>query len=330
MKISLKTVITTLLAILALNSISAYGDPTIIRFSHIVPENTPKGKMAIRFKELIKERLGNDKVQVQIYPNKTLFGDGEVVDELLKGNVELAAPSLSKLKKYTKRLQVFDIPFLFVNPEAATKFLAGPYGKRMLRLVNSKGLIGLGYLDNGMKQLSANKPITLPDDVTGLRFRIMNSDVLQAQFETLKAVPMRKPFGQVYKLLETGEIDGQENTWSNIYSKKFYEHQPHIIESNHGYLGYMVLSSQSFWNSMPDEIREVVQTSLDEALAYGNKIAVEKANNDREKVLATGSSNIHTMTVEERKLWTLAMQPVWKSYEDEIGSELIQAAASAR
>ncbi|MGH1540741.1 MAG: DctP family TRAP transporter solute-binding subunit [Arenicella sp.] len=330
MKISLKTVITTLLAILALNSISAYGDPTIIRFSHIVPEDTPKGKMAIRFKELIKERLGNDKVQVQIYPNKTLFGDGEVVDELLKGNVELAAPSLSKLKKYTKRLQVFDIPFLFVNPEAATKFLAGPYGKRMLRLVNSKGLIGLGYLDNGMKQLSANKPITLPDDVTGLRFRIMNSDVLQAQFETLKAVPMRKPFGQVYKLLETGEIDGQENTWSNIYSKKFYEHQPHIIESNHGYLGYMVLSSQSFWNSMPDEIREVVQTSLDEALAYGNKIAVEKANNDREKVLATGSSNIHTMTVEERKLWTLAMQPVWKSYEDEIGSELIQAAASAR
>ena len=193
--------------------------------------------MARKFQQLLSERLGDEVASVVIYPNSSLYGDNEVGDELLKGNVELAAPSVSKLKKYTKRLQVFDIPFLFVTPESADNFLRGPYGKRMLRLVGRKGLLGLGFLNNGMKQLSASTPIRRPEDVKGLKFRIMNSDVLAAQFEQIGAIPMRKPFSQVYSLLQSQEIDGQENTWSNIYSKKFYEYQPHIIESNHGYLG---------------------------------------------------------------------------------------------
>jgi C4-dicarboxylate-binding protein DctP len=306
------------------------AEPIKIRFSHIVAEDTPKGKMALRFKSLVQQRLGNEKVVVDIYPNSTLFGDNNVVDELLNNNVELAAPSMSKLKKFTKRVQVLDIPFLFVSPEAANNFLKGPYGKRMLRLVSNKGLIGLGYLNNGMKQLSANSPIQVPTDIQGLRFRIMNSDVLEAQFNQVGAKPVRKPFKEVYNLLKTKEIDGQENTWSNIFSKKFYEYQPHIIESNHGYLGYMVMSSKSFWESMPVEIKEIVEKSLADALEYGNEVALEKVVSDRANILATGKSDIHIMSLAERRAWVTAMQPVWKSYENEIGSELILAAASAR
>ena len=308
----------------------AKAEPIKIRFSHIVAEDTPKGKMAIRFKKLVAERLGNDKVIVEIYPNTTLFGDNEVVDELLKNTVELAAPSMSKMKKYTSRLQVLDLPFLFVTPEAANNFLLGPYGDRLLRLVESKGLLGLGFLNNGMKQMSLNSPLKMPEDASGKKFRIMNSDVLEAQFNQLEAEPLRKPFKQVFSLLESKAIDGQENTWSNIYSKKFYEHQPYMVESNHGYLGYMVITNKKFWQTIPDDIRLVLDKALEESIAYGNEIALEKSITDKNKILETGKSEIHTMTLDERKAWVDVMKPVWEQYKDEIGSELILAAASAR
>ncbi len=308
----------------------AKSEPIKIRFSHIVAEDTPKGKMAIRFKQLVAQRLGNNKAIVEIYPNTTLFGDNEVVDELLKNTVELAAPSMSKMKKYTSRLQVLDLPFLFVTPEAANNFLLGPYGDRLLRLVESKGLLGLGFLNNGMKQMSLNSPLKMPQDASGKKFRIMNSDVLEAQFNQLKAEPLRKPFKQVFSLLESKQIDGQENTWSNIYSKKFYEHQPYMVESNHGYLGYMVITSKKFWQAIPGDIRLVLDKALEESIAYGNEIALEKSITDKNKILETGKSEIHTMTLDERKAWVDVMKPVWEQYKDEIGSELILAAASAR
>ena len=304
--------------------------PIKIRFAHVVAEETPKGRMALRFKQLVKERLGDSRVIVEVYPNGELFKDDVIGDEILKGNAELGAPSMSKIKKFSTRFQVLDIPFLFVTPEAADNFLQGPYGKRMLRLVEPAGLKGLGYLNNGMKQLSASQPIKTPQDVKGLKFRIMNSDVLEDQFKQVEALPIRKPFGQVYGLLKTGEIDGQENTWSNIYSKKFYEYQPYIVESNHGYLGYMIFSSVKFWNSLPNDIRPVVEQALADALEYGNQVANEKVVSDRQRILDTNKSEIHIMTLDERKAWVKAMQPVWQTYEDEIGSELIQAAASAR
>ncbi len=318
-------------AILTLFSIqNVFAEAITIRFSHVVAEDTPKGLLAIKFKDLVKERLGDEKVIVKIYPNSMLYSDSIVADEILKGNVELAAPNTAKLKNYTKRLQVFDIPFLFVSPEAASNFLAGDYGKRMLRLVSPKGLIGLGFLNNGMKQLTANKPISLPEHLSGLKFRIVNSDVMVKQFETLDAIPVRKSFKELYNSLATGELDGQQNTWSNIFSKRFHEQQAYMIQSDHAYLGYMLLSSQKFWNSMPDDIRTIVEQALNDALVYANKIAVEKAVSDRQAILDSGLTEVHVMSLEERKVWVKALQPVWKEYEDEIGSELINAAASAR
>ncbi len=318
-----------LLAFLLFNNV-VYAEPITIRFSHVVNDNATKGQMAITFKKLIKERLGDEVLKVEIYNNSSLVNDDELADALINGRVEMGVPSISKLKKFSKRLQVFDIPFIFVSTEAVENFMDGPYGKRMLQLLKNRGLIGLGFMDSGMKQISAKTPIKLPSDLKGLRYRIMNSDVLEAQFRQIQAIPLRKPYSKVYSLLKDNKIDGQENTWSNMFSKKFYEHQPYIIESNHGYLGSIVLTSTKFWESIPSGIKPVVEKSLKESLEYGNTLAKERALSDRERIIKSGLTKIHLMTLEERKQWVTAMQPVWKSYEDEIGSELIQAAASSR
>ena len=312
-----------------INSVRA--EPLTIRFSHVVSGDAVKAQLAKRFKELVEARLGSDIIQVKIYENSSLFNDNELADALVKGQVEMGIPAISKLKKYSNRLQIFDIPFLFVSPEAAANFTKGPYGERLLKLVNRKGLTGLGFLSSGMKQLSAKTPIKLPKDLVGLRYRIMNSDILEAQFRTVEAVPFRHPFNKVYSLLKDNEIDGQENTWANMHSKKFYEYQPYIIESNHGYLAHMVLTSTKFWQTIPTEdIRVSIKQSLNEALEFANNLASSRAELSRLSIVNANTSNIHTMTIEERKAWVEAMQPVWKAYEDEIGLGLIQAAASAR
>jgi C4-dicarboxylate-binding protein DctP len=204
--------------------------PIVIKFSHVVAENTPKGQMANKFKELVEKRLPG-KVEVEVFPNSQLFGDNKVLEAMLLGDVQLAAPSLSKFKKYTKVLQLYDLPFLFKDMDAVSTFQNGPYGQKMLMSLRKKGLIGLGYLHNGLKQLSASSPLRVPADAKGKKFRIMSSDVLAAQFEAVGAMPLKKPFSEVFTLLQTKAIDGQENTWSNIYSKKFYEVQDVMYHS---------------------------------------------------------------------------------------------------
>lgn len=309
---------------------TANAESIKVRFAHTVSEDTPKGQMAAKFKELIADRVGLDKLDVEIYPNSTLFNDSQIGDALLKGEAEFGAPSLSKLKPYTKRFQLFDIPFLFVSPQAASNFLNGDYGDRMLRLVGRKGLKGLGFLDNGMKQFSASKQMKTPKDAENLKFRITNSDVLEAQFKQINAIPIKQPEDKLFYSLASKTLDGQESTWSNIYSQKYHQHQPYIIESNHGYLGYMIVTSKKFWKSLPDDIKPEVKKAMDEAIAYGNELARKKANDDRQNIIGSGKSKIHKLTVEERISWVTAMQPVWGAYEDEIGTELIQAAASSR
>lgn len=304
---------------------TAQADPIVIKFSHVVAENTPKGKMANRFKELVDERLGG-KVVVEVYPNSQLFGDDKVLEAMLLGDVQLAAPSLSKFERYTKKLQLFDLPFLFEDLKAVERFQQSPKGQELLRSMEKKGLIGLGYLHNGMKQLSADVPLRTPADARGLKFRVMASDVLAEQFRAVGATPLKKPFSEVFTLLQTKAIDGQENTWSNIYSKKFYEVQPYITESNHGVLDYMVVTSAEFWNGLPEDIRTQLKKALDEAIAYGNKIAYEKALEDKQKIAASGRSQIIELTKEERAQWVKAMRPVWKKFERQIGKDLIEAA----
>ncbi|MBU6951148.1 MULTISPECIES: TRAP transporter substrate-binding protein [unclassified Hahella] len=309
-------------------SFSVFAAPIQIKFSHVVAENTPKGQMAIKFKQLVEERLPG-KVEVKVFPNSQLFGDDNVLEAMLLGDVQLAAPSLSKFDNYTKKLQVFDLPFLFQDMAAVERFQNGPAGQELLSALERKGLVGLGYLHNGMKQLSANAPIRVPADIAGKKFRIQTSDVLAAQFEAVKAVPVKKPFSEVFTLLQTNAIDGQENTWSNIYSKKFYEVQDNITESNHGLLDYLVVTSKEFWMDLPDDMRDTIKKSLDESIAYGNSIAAEKDNSDKEAIIASRRTKVSSLTPEERKQWVDAMKPVWKKFEKEIGADLIKAAEAS-
>lgn len=310
---------------LALGAQVASAAPIEIKFSHVVAENTPKGKMALKFKELVEERMG-DEVTVSVYPSAQLFGDNKVLEAMLLGDVQMAAPSLSKFQKYTTSLQLFDLPFLFNDMEAVDRFQQSETGQELLNSLRSKGLVGLGYLHNGMKQLSAGEPMRTPADASGKKFRIMTSDVLQAQFEAVDAVPLKKPFSEVFTLLQTQAIDGQENTWSNIYSKKFFEVQPYITESNHGVLDYMVVTSAEFWNGLDDDVRVEVKKALDEAIAYGNEISAKKAEEDRQAIIDSGRSEVIQITEEERQQWIEAMKPVWKQFSDDIGKDLINAA----
>jgi len=302
--------------------------PIVIKFSHVVAENTPKGQMATKFRDLVAERL-DGKVVVEVFPNSQLFGDNKVIEAMLLGDVQMAAPSLSKFKKYTKKLQIYDLPFLFKNMGAVEKFQQSPEGQELLMSMKDKGLIGLGYLHNGMKQLSASDPLRVPEDAAGKKFRIMSSDVLAAQFEAVDALPLKKPFSEVFTLLQTKAIDGQENTWSNIYSKKFYEVQPYITETNHGVLDYLVITSAAFWMGMPDSIRIEVKKALDEAIAYGNEVSEKKAIADRQKIIDSGRSEVIQITDAQRQKWVDAMKPVWKKFEDQIGKKYIDAAVAS-
>ncbi|WP_029910137.1 TRAP transporter substrate-binding protein [Pelobacter seleniigenes] len=306
----------------------ASAAPIVIKFSHVVAENTPKGQMANKFKELVEKRLPG-KVVVEVFPNSQLFGDDNVLEAMLLGDVQLAAPALSKFEKYTSSLQIFDLPFLFKDMAAVERFQQSEDGQKMLSSMKKKGLIGLGYLHNGLKQLSSSSPLRVPADAAGKKFRIMTSDVLAAQFEAVDAMPLKKPFSEVFTLLQTKAIDGQENTWSNIYSKKFYEVQPYITESNHGVLDYLVVTSSEFWMGLPDDIRAEVKKSLDEAIAFGNDVSEKKAIEDRQKIIDSKRSEVIELTDAERQQWVEAMKPVWKQFENAIGKDYIEAAAAS-
>lgn len=325
--------ITTLVATAALSTLlvtgsALAGGPIVLKFSHVVAENTPKGQMANKFKDLVAERLAG-KVTVEVFPNSQLFGDNKVLEAMLLGDVQMGAPSLSKFSRYTKKLQLFDLPFLFKDMTAVEKFQKSDKGLELLDSLQKKGLVGLGYLHNGMKQLSSSKPLRVPADAKGLKFRIMSSDVLAAQFKAVGATPLKKPFSEVFTLLQTKAIDGQENTWSNIYSKKFFEVQPYITESNHGVLDYMVVTSKEFWMSLDKDVQAELKKALDEAIAYGNKIAAQKALDDRQKIIDSKRSEIIELSDAQRNQWVEAMKPVWEEFEKQIGKDMIDAAYQA-
>jgi C4-dicarboxylate-binding protein DctP len=273
----------------------------------------------------VKERLGG-KVVVEVFPNSQLFGDNKVLEVMLLGDVQMAAPALSKFERYTEQMQIFDLPFLFKDMAAVDRFQTSADGVKLLTALEKKGLVGLGYLHNGMKQLSSSKPLRVPEDAAGLKFRIMSSDVLAAQFQALNATPLKKPFSEVFTLLQTKAIDGQENSWSNIYSKKFFEIQPYITESDHGVLDYMVVTSKEFWMGLPEDIRVEVKKALDDAITFGNMVAEQKSIDDRQKIVDSRRTEIIELTDAERAQWVEAMKPVWKQFEKQIGKDLIDAA----
>ncbi|MDV7213177.1 C4-dicarboxylate TRAP substrate-binding protein DctP [Azotobacter beijerinckii] len=303
-------------------------DPVVIKFSHVVAEHTPKGQGALLFKKLAEERLPG-KVRVEVYPNSSLFGDGKEMEALLLGDVQIIAPSLAKFEQYAKPIQVFDLPFLFDDMAAVDRFQASPAGQGLLHSMEDKGITGLGYWHNGMKQLSANKPLYEPKDARGLKFRVQASAVLEEQFKAVRANPRKMSFAEVYQGLQTGVVNGAENPYSNIYSQKMHEVQKYITESNHGVLDYMVITNAKFWNGLPDDVRGELRKIVDEVSAEVNKQADALNQSDKQRILAAGTTEIIELTPEQRAKWREAMQPVWKKFEGEIGVDLIKAAQAA-
>ena len=300
--------------------------PIVIKFSHVVAEQTPKGLGALKFKELAEARLPG-KVQVQVFPSSQLFGDAKELEALLLGDVQLIAPSLSKFDRYTKKIQVYDLPFLFDNLEAVDRFQSGPAGQALLGAMTPRGLLGLAYWHNGMKQLSTGKDkLARPEDVKGLKFRIQASDVLEAQFRALDSNPQKMAFAEVYQALQTGVVDGQENTWSNIYSQKFHEVQKTIAETNHGLIDYMVVTNSKWWDGLPADVRKGLTEAMAGATAYSNKLAQDINDGDRKKIAAAGKARIQSLSKDDVAAWRKAMDPVWKKFEGDIGRDLIDAA----
>jgi C4-dicarboxylate-binding protein DctP len=305
-----------------------FAEPKELIFTHVVAEDTPKGKMARMFKSMIERRLG-DQYKITIRNNGELMTDAAAVIAVSKGEVHFAAPSLSKFSDVTNKLQLFDLPFLFADMEALNKFQQSPAGISLLSSMTDKNIQGLGYLHNGMKQLTANQDIQLPVNIAGITFRVVESPVLRKQFETLNAQIKIVPFSDVYQALADGEVQGQENTWSNIYSKKFYEHQSHLLESNHGVLDYMIITNSDFWESIPKDQKYFFENALKVSTKYGNAMAQAKSQNDRDRILDE-SDILHAIPTEsEKEQWREAMKPVWQSFSEELGQDLIDAALSA-
>ena len=313
-------------AALALLGVAQAQQPIVIKFSHVVADKTPKGQAALKFKELAEKYLPG-KVQVQVFPNSQLFGDGQELDALLLGDVQFIAPSLSKFDRYTKKLQVFDLPFMFEDLAAVDRFQHSATGKALLDSMTGKGIKGLAYWHNGMKQLSTNKAqLKRPEDVKGLKFRIQPSDVLEAQFRALGANPQKMAFAEVYQALQTGVVDGQENTWSNIYTQKFYEVQKTIAETNHGVIDYMVITNAKWWDGLPADVKAGLTKAMDEATAFGNKLADDINQRDKKVIADAGKAKIQQLSKDDLAAWQKAMAPVWKRFEPEIGKDLIDAA----
>lgn len=308
--------------------LGAQAAPIVIKYSHVVADVTPKGQAALKFKELVEKRMAG-KVEVQVFPNSQLFGDGKEMDALLLGDVQIIAPSLAKFGKYTKQIQIFDLPFLFDDIHAVDRFQASPEGQALLTSMSKKGIMGFGYLHNGMKQLSANSPLSMPTDAKGLKFRIQSSDVLEAQFKAVGGNPQKLAFAEVYQSLQTGVVDGTENPWSNIYSKKFHEVQKFIMDSNHGVLDYMVIGNAKWWAGLPPDIQKGLSEAMAESIKFGNKVAFDEDVAFRAKVIADKTSTVMPLTKANQAAWRAAMQPVWKKFEGEIGKDLIAAALKA-
>ncbi len=312
-------------AVALLFASAANADPIVIKFSHVVAETTPKGLGALKFKELVESRLAG-KVVVEVYPSSSLFGDDKELEALLLGDVQLIAPSLSKFDRFTKSLQVFDLPFMFNDLAAVDRFQQSEAGQGLLEVMAEQDLLGLAYWHNGMKQMSANKELRLPGDAAGLKFRIQASDVLEAQFAALGANPQKMKFSEVYQALQTGVVDGQENTWSNIYSQKFHEVQKTIAETNHGVIDYMVVTNAKWWDGLPADVRKGLTEAMTEATAYSNKLAEDINMADRKKIADAGKAKIQPLTKDDVGAWRKSMEPVWKKFEADIGRDLIDAA----
>ena len=307
-------------------SLAAFAQqPIVIKFSHVVAQDTPKGKGADFFKQKAEE-LTKGKVKVEVYHNSTLYKDKEEMEALQLGAVQMLAPSLAKFGPLgVKEFEVFDLPFMFDNYDQLRKVTNGPIGASLLKKLESKGILGLAYWDNGLKVMSANKPLRNPEDFKGLKMRIQSSNVLEAQMRAVSALPQKMAFSEVYQALQTGVVDGTENPPSNLYTQKMHEVQKFVTLSDHGYLGYAVIVNKKFWDGLPADIRKQLDDAMEQSTRYANQIAKVENDNALDAVKKSGKSELITLTAEQKKAWKKAMFKVHDQMSSRVGKDLIQS-----
>jgi C4-dicarboxylate-binding protein DctP len=299
--------------------------PIVIKFSHVVAKDTPKGKAAEKFRELA-EAATKGRVKVEIYPNSTLYKDKEELEALQLGAVQMLAPSLAKFGPLgVKEFELFDLPYIFPDKAALDRVTDGPIGRDLLKKLETKGILGLAYWDNGFKVMSSNRLMRVPADMKGLKMRIQASKVLDEEMRALGANPQVMAFSEVYQALQTGVVDGSENPPSNLYTQKMHEVQKHLTMTNHGYIGYAVIVNKKFWDKLPADIRSQLEAAMKEATVYADKIAQEENDQALEAVRKSGKIAIHQPTEAEKAEWRKALLPVQKAMEGRIGKDLIDA-----
>ncbi|MGN6525295.1 MAG: TRAP transporter substrate-binding protein [Burkholderiaceae bacterium] len=303
--------------------------PITIKFSHVVAPDTPKGKGALRFKELAEQRT-NGKVKVEVYPNSQLYKDKEEMEALQLGSVQMLAPSLSKFGPLgVKEFEVFDLPFLFKDTEAFRAVTEGALGKELFAKLEPKGIRGMAYWDNGFHIMSANRPLHHVADFKGLKMRIQSSKVLDAQMRALGAIPQVMAFSELYQALQSGVVDGTEGTPSNFWTQKIYEVQKHMTLSNHGHLAYAAIVNKKFWDGLPNDIRTTLDGCMHDATVYANAIAATENSQDLEKIKASGKTTVYQPTAAEILEWKKALMPVHKEMEGRVGKDAVAAAYKA-
>ncbi|MFZ1639902.1 MAG: TRAP transporter substrate-binding protein [Candidatus Contendobacter sp.] len=298
-------------------------DPIVIKFSHVVATDTPKGRAAEKFKELAA-KYTNGKVKVEVYPSSQLYKDKEELEALQLGAVQMLAPSLAKFGPLgAKEFEVFDFPCIFPNKEGLHKVTQGPVGRQLLDKLYSKGIIGLAYWDNGFKIFSSNKPVKALEDFKGQKMRIQSSKVLEAQMRSLGAIPQVMSFSEVYQALQTGVVDGAENPPSNMYTQKMHEVQKYASVTNHGYLGYAVIVNKKFWEGLPVDVRAALDKAMKEATVYANDIAGKDNEDGLAAMKASGKTEFYQPTAAEHEALCKVMQPVYEQMGDRVGKDLI-------
>jgi C4-dicarboxylate-binding protein DctP len=320
-----KILLATAICALAFGITPAKADnPIILKFSHVVAPNTPKGKGADKFKELA-EKYTHGKVKVEVYPNSSLYKDKEELEALQLGAVQMLAPSMAKFGPMgVKEFEVYDIPYIVPNRAAVKAVNEGPLGHKLLKLLEPRGIIGLAFWDNGFKQMSANKPLRKPADYKGLKFRIQSSKVIDAQFRALGAIPQVMAFSEVYQALQTGVVDGQENTASNMYTQKFDEVQKYTTLTNHGYLGYALIVNKKFWEGLPADIRQELTKAVKEATDYSNEISRNENEESLEAMKKNGKTEFIKLTAAEDAAMRKALEPVADEVGKRVGKSLIE------
>lgn len=326
----LKTAVSALTLSVGASAAMAACDPgeIVVKFSHVTnTDKHPKGIAASLLADRVNEEMDGT-MCMEVYPNSTLYNDDRVLEAMLQGDVQLAAPSLSKFEKLTKQFRLFDLPFLFEDVHAVDRFQASDAGEAMLDSMQRRGLQGLAYWHNGMKQMSASVPLLQPSDAKGLKFRVQSSDVLVAQMDAIGGSPQKMAFSEVYGALQQGVVDGQENTWSNIYGKKFFEVQDGITETNHGIIDYLLVTSVDWLDSLDVDVREQFLAIVDEVTETRNSESVQ-VNQEARQAIVDAGGEVRQLTPEQREKWVEAMKPVWEQFEDDVGQEILDAAVAS-